>query len=381
MHADDLPQAARGTASGFDNPRESMAILPAVAQPFLTWLTGMPLRGEIALFRWTPWSLVLCTLGEIMVGLLIGVAALGFMNWSSLLLVPISWLLTTGGLRMFFVVIEHSCTHHIFSPTRWVNETVADIISAAFWTQDYGAFKREHATHHRVTRLANDPDTLFLARWGFVQGMPGQAVARRLAVILVSPAYHLMTFAERLRYSVGGRAYKRLLAPAIFTLTFVAVAYYGLWLDWIVLWLVPTTILFQASMLINILTEHRWPARGATKRELAVVCFGRFCGERTPHLDDCSDLMRMALWARWWARVVLVFLPYRLFVLVGDEPQHDLHHRQPLSDWANAKFARQAQTAIGQSDIYGEYRDEWGTLLDHLNAASCTLQVTGRNTD
>jgi len=116
---------------------------------------------------------------------------------------------------------------------------------------------------------------------------------------------------------------------------------FHLWIDWFILWAIPVVFLFQVSMAINILPEHRWPADPNSKqRDLANVCYGRFCGERAPHTQGLSATRAFWLWMIWWIRVVVIYLPYRLFVLVGDEPQHDLHHRLPKSDWANAKFAR-----------------------------------------
>ncbi len=44
--------------------------------------------------------------------------------------------------------------------------------------------------------------------------------------------------------------------------------------------------------------------------------------------------------AGWWARMLLVYAPYRLCVLVGDTVQHDLHHIRPKCDWANSSWER-----------------------------------------
>jgi fatty acid desaturase len=367
----------RRAAESARNPRESMANLPGFMQPFLTWLTGMPLPGQTPLLRWTPWRLVICTAGEILLGLLVGVVALYYLSWISILLLPLSWLLTTGGVRMLFVVIEHCCTHHIFSPKRRVNKAVAEAISVLFWTQHYSEFKHEHATHHRLTRLAGDPDTEFLNEWGFFAGMPRGAVLRRLVATLLSPRYHVTNFIERLQYSISGSKYKLVASPLWILLMLSAVAYFDLWLYFVILWLMPMTVLFQASMLINILTEHRWPSPDNTgKRDLEEVCFGRFCGESVPVTAGQPLFSKIWLWAKWWARLVFVYLPYRLFVLVGDEGQHDLHHRQPTSDWVNAKFSRYAEVSTSRIDKYGEYTDEWGSLLDHIYACSIERSVS-----
>lgn len=358
-------------ANRMKNPRESMAVLPGFVQPFLTWLTAMPLTGEAPLFLWTPWRLVLCTAFEIAAGVAIGVVALQQALWLSLPILLLSWLLTTGGIRMLFVVIEHCCTHHIFSSRRWVNEAVAEVISVMFWTQHYEEFKHEHATHHRVTRLSQDPDTHFLHKWGFYAGMSKDTVVKRLIRILLSPTYHLATFIERLKYSASGAWYKKLISPIYVCGMLFIVHSFDLWLYWIILWIVPVSILFQVSMMLNILTEHRWPLSDRQeKRDLEEVCFGRFCGECVPTTVGLPFHSRLWRWMKWWGRIFFIFLPYRLFVLVGDEPQHDLHHRQPTSDWANAKFARHALVSKSRIDKFGVYTDEWGSLMDHVYASA-----------
>ncbi|MCV9947653.1 fatty acid desaturase [Rhizobium sp. BT-175] len=356
------------------NPRETMVVLPRFLQPFLTWVTGMPFAGQRQIIRWTPWTLVLCTVCEIALGVVVGAAALSHSVMLAICLLPVSWILTTGGIRMFFVVIEHTCTHHIFSRTRWVNEAVAEIISVVFWTQHYAAFKSEHATHHRVTRMAADPDTHFLNEWGFAAGMPKEAVIRKILATLVSPKYHIVTFLERLKYSISGARIKKLASP-LFVIGMVFVVYQlDILMYWLILWILPVTILFQCSMLLNILTEHRWP-QDAAKRDLQEVCYGRFCGEPTPDTDGLPFHSRALLWGKWWFRLVFIFLPYRLFVLVGDEPHHDFHHRQPNSDWANASYARHEALARSRTDKYGEYTDEWGSLLDHIYASSSPRNI------
>lgn len=356
------------------SPRESMVVLPEFLQPFLTWLTGMPLSGQSPRFLWSPWSLLACTIAEIVTGVLIGIAAFHAPYWANVALLPISWILTTGGARTLYVVIEHSCTHHIFSRGKFTNKLVAELISIVFWTQSYAEFKLDHTTHHRVTRLSEDPDTHFLNEWGFYAGMSPAAALGQVIKTSLSPRYHALNFWERIRSSFSGSAFK-VAASAIYVCAIVYVlSTFHIWAHWLVLWLFPIAFLFQVSMLLNILTEHRWPSEtNGRERNLAEVCFGRFCGERVPFTLNVAFHERLRLWTIWWMRVFLIYLPYRLFVLVGDEPQHDLHHRQPMSDWANAKFARFEQVSSGRPDKHGPYTDEWGSLIDHIKACSMTL--------
>lgn len=61
--------------------------------------------------------------------------------------------------------------------------------------------------------------------------------------------------------------------------------------------------------------------------------------------------------------MVLVYAPYRMFVLVGDTVQHDLHHVRPKCDWANSSWVRDGDLAEGKADRYYE---AWGGLLSHV---------------
>lgn len=356
-------------------PRESMKVLPNFMQPFLTWLTAMPYVGQHQLIKWTPWSLLCCAIAEIVLGISIGAVGIRSGVWLSVFLVPLSWILTTGGVRMLFVVIEHSCCHHIFSKNKTINILIAEFISTIFWTQNYHAFKAEHATHHRVTRMSSDPDTLTLNEWGFYRDMDKGCVIKQVLRTVVSPRFHFESTLERVWYSTAGHVSKKILSPLIIAGSIIAVWLTDAWIYWIALWILPITILFNVSMLLNILTEHRWPAR-EKKRDLESVCYGRFCGEAVPNVADSDSTTSLWKWTKWWVRLFLVYLPYRLFVLVGDEPHHDFHHRQPNSDWANATYERHNTLMLSNADKHGEYSDVWGSLLDHLHASASTYQKT-----
>jgi hypothetical protein len=121
---------------------------------------------------------------------------------------------------------------------------------------------------------------------------------------------------------------------------------------------------------VNLHSEHLWDdvttVRG--REAVATVCVGRFSGEAVPVTAGMSRVGALAAWGRWWARVFFVHLPYRLFILVGDQSQHDLHHRRPKSDWANAAFERRDDVLAGSPGWPVGYIDVWGTMLDHLDA-------------
>jgi hypothetical protein len=354
-----------------ETPRETMRRLPRVLQPFLTWLTGVPLAEQEPLYRWTPWSRGAATITVLAVGLGLGAAAFVAPLWCAVPLVLVSWLLTTGAMRMLYVVIEHVCTHGLFSRSVLGNRIIGDVISTVLWATPFNIFRRDHRLHHSATRMWTDPDVQFIYASGYRRGMTQREFWRYLITTLISPKFHAVYFWQRLKLNFAGSDYRRGMSVVYAIYLAAGLLWSGLWVEWAVLWLVPVSVLFQVSSLINYLSEHRWPEVDAGeslgRAEKARLSFGRFCGDPLPTHGVFA-------WVVWWLRLLLVHLPYRIFVLVGDLPQHDLHHRQPGSDWANAAFVRRnnAQRALSRADGrrgLGNYTEVWGTVIDHLRAS------------
>jgi len=350
-------------------PRITMARLPGFMQPFLTWMTGMPLPDEEPLIFWTPNKLIILTLLKISIGIAIGVVGLSKPLWLAIPIILVSWMMVTGGMRMFYVVIEHSCTHNNCGSTPLINRIIGETISILLWTTTYDGFQKGHQVHHNSTRKAEDPDAQFLVTTGFVPDLSAQDFWRLFFAKLVSPLFHFRYLVERMKSNLYSGKVRGLLS-LIFTLlllTFVSMS--DIWWEWIILWLVPSTVLFQMSSLVNYISEHRWPESESdyqlTRSQLS---YGRFCGERVPSEQPWS-FSCLKQWVVWWLRLILVHVPYRTAVLVGDLPQHDLHHRRAGSDWSNAAYVRRDDIHRKSNGEYWEYTNEWGTMADHLSAS------------
>lgn len=352
-----------------DDPRISMTVLPASLQPFLTWLTGMPLPGEQPRFLTTAWRHAAAATGLLVLGLAIGMLSFRIpVGWLAILLPP-ALILITSGMRYHYAVIEHYCIHNAFLSSRWANRLVAEIISTALLAAPYDLYRRDHLKHHATTRTNDDPDVVFLTAMGFRRGMQRPEFRRYMARTLISPIYHMRYMRGRLLSNLRAPAYRVLMTLGYVAATVWCLLVTGWWLPWLVLWVLPATVLFQASSLINYHSEHPWLLRPGMKGRIAVaaVTVGRFCGDPVPDAA-LRGRPRMRSWAIWWLRLVAVHLPYRLFVLVGDQSQHDLHHRRPGSNWTVAAYRRRDDVAAGSPGWPVGYRDVWGTVLDHLDA-------------
>lgn len=372
-----LPSSASPglTSPAPDNPRISMRVLPGFLQPALTWLTGQPLPEQ------RPWRLrpihhLLASIVPLVVGVGLGVLLLQFDWWA--LLLPISWLLTTHGMRKLRAVILHQCSHGNCFRKRWPDLLIGHIIAVLFITQEYADYKREHvADHHSVHHMTmRDPTVQFLiiglrAR----PGMSRRQLWSRLWITLLSPRYHVMSTYTRLASHFRGTpVWYRVFMITVLAAEALLVALTGSWVVVAAAWLAPLTVLFNASAAIRVCTRHLFPGPGVAltgKEAIASHTHGIFLGEEVPDMRD-PQLRRFFGWIRWWSRVVFVHLPARLFVMVGDAPCHDYHHRFPRSrDWANYLFARQQDLCQGHAG-WPPYTEVWG-MASSINAVFDSL--------
>lgn len=346
------------------SPRESMRCLPGVLQPFLTWLTGMPLFDETPLFRWNPFTRTVAAVAILLAGLGLSGACWRVGGVAYLGLVP-GWLLTVNGMRDLYTVTEHYCAHDTYSRMHRLDVLVGECVSTLLLAAPLGLFRREHLKHHAVPRLDSDPDVVFLVSTGFRRGMSRAAFRRYIARTCLSPRFHLRYLGMRLVANLSGPPHRTVATLAYLAALAVALTHYHGWLAWLVAWVVPVVLLFQIASLINYHSEHLWDdvASLAGREAIARVCVGRFCGDSAP-----GPRAGVGRWLAWWARVLFVHLPHRLLVLPGDQSQHDLHHRRPRSDWANAAFTRRDDVIAGAPGWPVGYIDVWGSLVDHLDA-------------
>ncbi len=102
---------------------------------------------------------------------------------------------------------------------------------------------------------------------------------------------------------------------------------------WLVGWVMPVSIGYNISALLQFLSEHMWfcAIQGRQERRKSLTV-GRFLMDPIP--------TRRVDWIVWWTRLVLLHIPARLAILVADLSQHDLHHIKPMSKWSMAAYER-----------------------------------------
>jgi hypothetical protein len=323
--------------------RKSLERLPprlaALAEPIWgTCLRGVPTWRQSAMSRMlTAWAMLAG-------GVALSVAGLQRPPLSLALLLP-GLLLATGGARYLQIVIHHYTVHNRFFHRPFANRFLGQAISTLLLTQDYDGFYVDHIKkHHPNAKLARrgDPDLETLLSLGIVPGMTRAELWRRFVKTLFSPRYHLVFIRERLRANfLSATVPRRVAAAVVWSAAAIALALFPrAILPFAIAYLVPITIGYHMSALMQFTSEHVWltpcgagdDARSRARRATR----GRFCGDPLP-APGASALA----WVRWWLRLVTLHAAARIAVLHGDLPHHDLHHIRPTDlDWANSGAER-----------------------------------------
>jgi fatty acid desaturase len=337
--------------------REEMARrLPRALQPFLTWLTALPAPGEKYRCR-TPLHHIAAACAWLTAGTALSAGALA-QGGASLLLLPFGMLATSSGMGVLQAVIYHHCSHGTVFATRRANRAAGRLISLLLLIKDFDAYQREHMVHHSPRRLLTPEDEFldYLDRFiGIVPGMPCRESWRRVLLSFVSPAFHARLLTARLSSSLISHDRREGVARISFWVSILCLSYWtGTMALIISAWVIPATILLQIATTLRVLAEHRFPdgdiIATRDRRFVGRTTAGVFPGAAPPPLTPCT---RAAVkWAIWWCRMLTVHLFSRVFVLVGDAPAHDYHHRHPGSrKWPSYVHARSGDRAAGCPDF------------------------------
>lgn len=352
------------------DPRAEMAArLPKAVQPFLTWLTAKPAPGE-PITRRSPYSYVaaavILTIGGCVMSFL---AMLNFPDFSLLssILLPTGLVLTTSGLGLFQVVIFHHCAHNTVFRTQETNLLAGRMISALLLFKYFDAYKHEHLLHHSPKIQFTDQDEFsdFMVNMcGFPAGQSRRKLWLHLIGMLVSPSFHAKFLYRRIRGSLGSENWRHNALGITFwcALLIASAAYHWLMLVSIT-WVLPVSVLLQIATVFRILCEHRVPepeilaAGGRTLVSQATS--GVMPGAAVPS-RDLPAYRSVAAWSLWWLNMLTVQLFVRVFVLVGDAPCHDFHHRRPGHGWTSYIQGRQSDMDAGSPGFPSNYLETWG---------------------
>jgi len=365
-------------------PRVEMAArLPAVFQPFLSWLTARPAPEEAEAPR-TPMYFVHQGCLLVAAGLSLGV------SWTFLPTVPgafllfISLILTTSGLGVFKVVVFHHCAHGTVFRTWERNRAVGRLISAIFLFKHFDHYRKEHMHHHSARKLLTEEDEFA----DFVLGMcrlepdvPKRELWRRVLVnVVFSPDFHVRFLLRRMRAAMRSHDPRHnIVTMAALAIPALASALTGHALAFLIIWFLPLTLFLQWATIGRILCEHRFPEPALiAARDKEFVCLataGVFPGAPLPRGSAWSPA-GLAAWCVWWLNMLTIQLLVRVIVLVGDAPCHDFHHRRPSTkQWTDYIHARQKDADAGCPGFPLNYGETWG-LFRAIDENLATLSAT-----
>ncbi|HEX6704727.1 MAG TPA: fatty acid desaturase [Albitalea sp.] len=364
------------------DPRASMALrLPRVLQPFLTWLTGRPGPGERARAR-APWTFLLEALAWTVVGLLVGTVGFATQGPASAALVALSLVLTTAGVSLFQIAVFHRCAHGQLFVDRRRNRDVGRLVSALLLFKHFDRYRQEHMSHHSVRTLLTESDEFtdfVLGLCRLEPGMSKQHLWRCVLTSLVSPRFHIRFLVRRAQMSwLSGDGLHDTVGITSWALGAAGCAAAGWLLPFLVLWVLPVTLLLQLATVGRILIEHRFPDPAHSgERDKVFQCratLGVFPG-CAPPVHGAATLRGLVAWAGWWADMLTVQMLVRVVVLVADAPCHDFHHRRPSSPrWTEYAHARQDDLNAGCPGYPINYGETWGLIRaidENLAALSC----------
>jgi len=195
--------------------------------------------------------------------------------------------------------------------------------------------------------------------------MPKRQLWRRVLTSLVSLRFHARFLLCRAQMSwMSGDGLHDTVGVFVWAIAAAGCAAAGWLTPFLVLWVLPVTLLLQVVTVGRILIEHRFPDPAhAGDRDKAFLCratLGVFPGSAPP-VHDAATLRGLVAWAGWWADMLTVQLLVRVVVLVADAPCHDFHHRRPSSPrWTEYAHARQDDLDAGCPGYPLNYGETWG---------------------
>jgi fatty acid desaturase len=370
------------TARSIDPRAEMYRRLPGLVQPFLTWLTARPAPGEAAKSRSAHYHVV-TAFAALAAGVALSLAMLE-LGGACLAALPFLLIVSASGMGKLQAVVFHHCAHGTVFRERSTNRRVGEAISILLLMKHFDVYQHEHMLHHSPNKLLTHEDefTQFIMNLaGLRPGLPKADLRRRVLISFISPFFHLRFLLARFSSCLLSHSTSHnLIGCAAWGGLFYGVWLTGTWTELAVVWLFPVVVLLQIGTALRTLCEHRFPepevieARGKTFVCLATA--GVFPGAPVPEQSAATPGGLIA-WIGWWSEMLTIHLLSRVFVLVGDAPCHDFHHRRPASRrWTDYIHARQKDADSGCPTYPLGYIETWGLLeaidenLDSLSMAT-----------
>lgn len=251
-----------------------------------------------------------------------------------------------------------------------LNDFLAALATSLAWSQNEEDYGRDHGQHHDMATFGTlrDADARAIHDLGFRPGMPVGALWRRFWWTLVSPRVHGQMLVSRMRSNWDSPTkVRRFMALAVAALLLGLLAVMPV-AAWIAAVLLPWTVLFHVSGLVQVLNRHGWLEKNEgfdDVQDYADRMVGRFSGVPLPR-EGLTGVGKVGAWALWWGEILLLELPIRIFSWSFDLQAHDFHHLEwfgpaPfVDDWTTMPQRRQAAIDEGRDPFGMRNRELWG---------------------
>lgn len=354
-----------------NDPRETMEQLPSYVQPFLTWLTGTASIAELSrkkIDSVSPLYHVFLAFFKCIFGLIISIVSLHFELYFLLI---IGWIFTISGMRKLQVVIYHNCAHEMIFEKEVNNRILGWVISIILLIKNYDQYKIEHKAHHSSKKLlTRDDDTLIflMDHLGINSKDTVKIMWVKLIFTVFSPMAHIRFLFSRLNSNIFSTNILFSLSSMMFWLVIISfIVNFDMVNIFIITWIIPLTVGYQISATLRLVAEHRWPPidilENRDREFISLSTSSVFLGRELLLYTEQAKFSRYLNILFWWAEMLTIHLFFRLFVLVGDTPCHDYHHRRPTAKgWTRYAYARKADKENGCIGHTHNYIDSWGYI-------------------
>ncbi|PYF82302.1 hypothetical protein DFP75_103128 [Marinomonas alcarazii] len=320
---------------------------------FSSWLTGKA-HSEKRLNTIFSWWSYLCV---VLAAFFMGLACL---IYSQLITVQLAGtLLVLFSSRRLAAVVIHQAVHHRLSGNEMIDMLIGEFCAIITFSQDFKSYKVDHCKlHHSPETFAtkSDPILIFLETCGLTHGMSKSDLILGLWSCIFSPFFHFKFMVKRAIHNLNFKRPVRLLFFGVYYALLVFEMYSQNNISGALLLFLGLILLYQISAFVEICSEHLWfgntEERRNTEYFYADISWGRFCGLPYPAVRNNVPT--------WYLVNLFYHLPVRLFILVGDLPQHDFHHRHPIVvNWTNAiELRNEAIGTIVENEP--RYLEVWG---------------------
>ncbi|MFK7870343.1 MAG: hypothetical protein AB8B58_14020, partial [Roseobacter sp.] len=378
-----FPKIGRMPIDSIDQPE---VMMPWIPNDLVNWFTGKYLLQGRAVEMKGPLIQFFSDVGLI-------VAMVGAIAWAWSHLSP-GWallagyyptLILVGSLRKMQTLYGHegSPGHDNFFPRgHWLrgsemrifgmslNDFFAALATSLALSQNEEDYGKDHGEHHALETFGTlkDADARAIFDWGFRPGMSVGALWLRFWWTMASPGFHMRMLVARAKSNWHAANLVRRIMALFVASVLASLALVMPVEAWLAAVLMPWSLLFHISGLVQVLNRHAWleTSDGYNSVETyAEAMVGRFNGISLPE-RDLKGLAKFRAWSFWWTEVLLLELPIRLFSWSPDLQAHDFHHLEfhgpePfVDDWTTMPQRRQEAINKGR-DPYGmQNRELWG---------------------